>query len=232
MNYSSEEIGKKIKLERQNRNWTQKQLGNKLNISDKQVSNYEKGVLTPPTNTLLDLCSVFGCELGYFLGEEDYNTGTKLNTAIERTLGLNTDSINALQLITGTERKCLSYGHEADTYRRILNKLLCAPEFRYLLESLYRLDSCNKCAEQVSEHMQQKYGDKILNTAHEYYNSTTDYLYDKNAPKLDEIYYQAIADIDFLISKRYDLSFAFRVNRYEVRESFERLIDSLYPKEI
>ena len=229
MKYSAEEIGKIIKSERLNRKWSQEKLGKKVGTSYKQVSNYENGKLIPPMDILLKLCDTFKCELGYILGEDDYTTGTKLDTIIERTIGLNTASTNALQHITGHERKCLNFGHESNTYKRILNNLLSDPEFSYLLESLFELDSCIKHKEQLFAELEEKYGKDILNTAFEYYSSSIDFLHDENAEKLDDIYYQALVDIETCLSKEHDISFSVKVSRYEVRESFERLIDSLYP---
>ena len=229
MNYSIEEIGKIIKEERLKKKWTQEQLSKQIGITGKQVSNYEKGVLLPPIDILLKLCDIFECELGYILGEEDYKSKTKLNTIIEKTLGLNPHSLNTLHLITGNERICLNFGYESITYRRILNNILCEPSFIYLLESLYELDSCIKHEEKLYKQLEEKYGDEVLNTAFEYYCSTTDYIHDENAEKLTDIYYQAIADIDTYLSEEYNMSFSRKVNRYEVREAFERLIDNLYP---
>ena len=59
---------------------------------------------------------------------------------------------------------------------------------------------------------------------------TTDYLHDENAEKLDDIFYQIMADIDTAIDKSQDASFSSKVFRYEARESFERLLDELYPQ--
>lgn len=53
------------------------------------------------------------------------------------------------------------------------------------------------------------------------------YFHDENAEKLDDIYYQAMADIDSAIDKDYETSFPIKVLRYE---AFERLLDDLYPQ--
>lgn len=229
MKYSTEEIGKKIKSERLSRKWSQEQLGQKIGTTYKQISNYENGKLIPPMDILLKLCDIFNCELGYILGEDEYNAGTKLDTIIEHSLGLNTSSTKALQYITGKNRNCLNFGYESNTYRQILNNLLCDPAFSHLLESLYELDSCIKHKERMFVELEKKYGKEVLATAFECYNSTTDYLCDQNAKKLDDIYYEAMIDIETFLSKEYDISFSIKINRYNVRESFERLIDSLYP---
>ena len=54
MNYSPEIIGNKIKEQRSKKKWSQDTLGKKLNMSGKQISNYEKAILTPvPTATAI-----------------------------------------------------------------------------------------------------------------------------------------------------------------------------------
>ncbi len=229
MIYSAEEIGKRIKEGRLRKNWSQKKLGERLGITGKQVSCYEKGAPIPPIDILLFLCNIFDCELGYLLGEDDYKSGTKLNTAIEQLIGLNTDSINALYHITGNGRTCLDFGYQAKTYRRILNNLLCEPEFSHLLKSLSALDDTIAQKEQLLKNLEKKYGKEISDKAYEYYHSTTDYRYDENAEQLPEIYYHAMNDIDTCLSKEYDMSYSIKVIRYEAREAFERLLDSLYP---
>lgn len=230
MKYSSEEIGKIIKDKRNSLNLSQDKLGSKLGISGKQVSNYEKGILTPPIDILLSLCDIFKCELGYLIGEEDYSSGTKINTAIKNMLGLDNKSINSIKSITGTAKNCLNFGYESENYRRILNSFISNSSFRYLIESLYDLERSVSQRNKLWADLEDKYGKEILDKAFEYYNSTTDYLHDEHAEKLEHIYYQALSDIDIAIAKNHDASFPIKVLRYEARESFERLIDELYPQ--
>lgn len=230
MKYSSEEIGKRIRELRQSKKWSQEQLGRKVNTSGKQISNYEKGAPIPPIDVMLKLCDIFDCELGYILCEDDYKAGTKLDTIIERRTGLNTDSIDALHLITGTERHSPHWGHQSAAFKRILNTLLVEPSFRYLMEALYDLDSCIVHNQELYEELEAKYGKEIFDKALEYYYSSIDYAHDENAETLPEIYYQAMDDISNYEDKSYENSFTIKVNKYEVREAFERLLDSLYPK--
>lgn len=231
MIYSAEEIGKRIKKERLKINWSQEALGKELGQKSgaKQISKYEKGLL-PPIDVLLELCKIFKCELGYLLGEEAYSSGTKINTTINETLGLNNESIDSIMRITGTEKKCLNYGCESENYRRILNRFISSPSFIYLFESLYELDNFILKRDKLWTDLEDKYGKEIYDKAFEYYNSTIDYLHDEHAEKLEEIYYQALSDIEVTIDKSHDASFPIKVLRYEARESFERLLDELYPQ--
>lgn len=82
MKYNNEQISKMILSERTKLKISQAELGEKVGVVGKQISNYEKGKLVPPIDIVLRLCDVFKCELGYLLGEPDYADGTKIETAI------------------------------------------------------------------------------------------------------------------------------------------------------
>ena len=96
--------------------------------------------------------------------------------------------------------------------------------------SLYDLDRSVSNNNKIWSELETKYGKDTLDRAFEYYNSSTDYLHDDTAETIDEIYYQAMADIDNAIDKSRDTSFSIKVLRYESREAFERLLDNLYPQ--
>lgn len=230
MKYSQEKIGKLIKKERLKLNWSQEALGQELGQKSgaKQISKYESGML-PPLDVLIKLCEIFNCELGYLLGESDYSSGTKINTAIQDILGLNSKSIESITYITGTDRTCVKWGNESKNYRYILNNLISNPLFQDLIESLYELDLSYSNSKKIWLNLEHKYGKETLNRAFDYYNSSIDYLHDESADKLESIYYKAIADIEYSIDIYHTSSFALKVHRYEVRESFERLLDKLYP---
>ncbi|EMO51673.1 putative bacteriophage CI repressor protein [Leptospira noguchii] len=55
----------KIKKLRQEHNWTQEELANKLGVQQKQVSAYERGVNFPSTEVLIKLAEVFDVSLDY-----------------------------------------------------------------------------------------------------------------------------------------------------------------------
>lgn len=230
MKYNKEEIGKIIRNKRTNSlNWSQEALGKEVGVTGKQISNYEKGILTPPIDVLFKLCELFDCELGYLLGEEDYTSGTKLNTSINNKLGINTNSINAIRNITGNKRSCIHFGYDSNDFIRILNNILSSPYFRSLIESIYELDHCLRESDQVWIDLDNKYGKEVLSKAQEYLNSSIDYYHDDTSEQLSDIYYEAIKDIDNAIDINYETSFKTKVNKYAVYEAFEQLISSLYP---
>lgn len=230
MKYSAEAIGKLIKFEREKRNWTQKKLGEELSVSGKQVSNYEKGIPMPPIDVLVKLCEVFDCELGYILGEEDYSEGSKIRTAIYNAMGLTTASIDVILKVTGTHHGCIEFGYQAEKYRRILNSLFLSPRFIEFMDNLGDLDDRIAAYSSVEKQLVEKLGDSLLDEAFTYYSSTTDYFNDPNADKLRPELYEAIALIESCIKKQEELSYPIKIARYELRDSFEFLINDIYPR--
>lgn len=62
-------ITERIKLLRQEHNWTQAELAERLGIHQKQVSAYERGVNLPSTDILIKLAGVFDVTLDYLAFE-------------------------------------------------------------------------------------------------------------------------------------------------------------------
>ncbi len=70
-------IHDKIKRLRQEKDWTQSELGEKVNIHQKQISSYERGVNIPSTEILIKLAEVFDVTLDYLAFD---NTRTSSNS--------------------------------------------------------------------------------------------------------------------------------------------------------
>lgn len=64
-------IGKYIASKRKSLGMTQKQLAEKLGMSDKSVSKWEWGVCLPDVSVYKELCSILGISLNEFLAGED-----------------------------------------------------------------------------------------------------------------------------------------------------------------
>ena len=111
MKYDQEIIRKNIATERKKLGLSQDKLGAKIHTVGKQISNYENGITLPPLGVMLKLCEVFNCELGYLLGEKQYQEGTQARTIVMDYTGLSFDAMNALLYITGTDKACLSFGY-------------------------------------------------------------------------------------------------------------------------
>ena len=63
-------IGKFIAACRKNNNLTQLQLAEKLGITDKAVSKWERGITMPDSSIMLDLCDILGINVNELLSGE------------------------------------------------------------------------------------------------------------------------------------------------------------------
>lgn len=230
MKYNKEFISNKIKTERNKLKLSQSELGKMIPVSGKQISNYESGALIPPIEILIKLCDIFDCELGYLLGEEDYSSGTKLDTLISNKLGISNDSIDSLCYITGESRDCIDFGHESNNYKRILNSFLTSDRLIEFIKSVNDLDHSYQTYNESFSKLEKNYGKENVEKGFEYYQSHTDYINDKNSDNLSDIFLKLLSDIDNVIDKNQEMLFTIKVQRYLVRESFERFIDCLYPQ--
>ena len=64
-------IGKYIVGKRKALGMTQKQLAEKLNMSDKSVSKWERGICLPDVSVYMELCEILGISINEFLAGED-----------------------------------------------------------------------------------------------------------------------------------------------------------------
>ena len=65
----------RIKELREKAGMKQTTLASKLHVGATSVSNYELGVRLPPSETILQLCDIFGVSADYLLGRSDSPTG-------------------------------------------------------------------------------------------------------------------------------------------------------------
>lgn len=231
MTYSVEIISKRILEERKRQGLSQTDLGKKVFVSGKQISNYEKAITEPPLRVLLELCKVFSCELGFLLGEETYSNRTKLETAVQTTTGLSGESIRAIQKVTGTSPDAINFGYEAEEYKSILNQMFSSKYFILLMENLYELKQRYTAYHNVFDNLEKELGQDIFQEAIRLYKDPTeDYINDPNAPTLQPEQYAAISKIDSAIDEQDNLSYMLKISRYEVRETFESLISEMYPR--
>lgn len=55
----------KLRMLRQEKNWTQAELADKVSVHQKQISSYERGVTSPSTEVLIKLAEVLDVTLDY-----------------------------------------------------------------------------------------------------------------------------------------------------------------------
>ena len=75
---NQEKIGNFIAEVRKERNMTQQDLANKLNVTDRAISNWENGRRMPDYSLLMELCNVLNVSInellaGTRISKEDYN---------------------------------------------------------------------------------------------------------------------------------------------------------------
>lgn len=75
-------FGDRLKLLRKNSGYTQKELGEKLNVSGRVIGYYESNERFPDKDTLTDIADFFNVSVDYLLGRTDIkksNSNNKLN---------------------------------------------------------------------------------------------------------------------------------------------------------
>ena len=226
MQYQSEVIGKNIKTERKKLCYSQEKLGQKIGITGKQISIYEKGKIIPPLDILLKLCEIFGCELGYLLGESSYAEGTKLLTAISNYTGLSSEALKQIVKITGQTKDCVCFGYESDKYRSVLNKLLTSKYFIEFIEAMKELDDiyCER-----KEKMQKNIISfpKTTDRVYEYIDSHLDKTCDLSPAELKNLQQiEALIDQQYLIDQNFEYNM--KVCRFDLQEKITLLLNDLY----
>lgn len=226
MKYESEFIGKVIKSEREKNGWTQEKLAKKMGVSNKQISNYEHGYLIPPIENLQRLCELFGCELGYILGEEDYSDHTKLNTTICKKTGLSPEALDAIISLTGNAGLDLEF-----TRRKVINKLFTDKAFAIFIDRLCELDYYESNYNAITQDLEEKLGKELLDQALDVYsNPQIDPEHDTEYQSEHPDICKAILLLDEKISEMHDIRQSIDMARYHLNKAMELLIDDIYPK--
>ena len=83
-------IGKYIAGKRKDLGMTQKQLAEKLGMSDKSVSKWERGVCLPDVSVYSELCQILGISINEFLAGEDIVRENIAKKSEENIIGLAT----------------------------------------------------------------------------------------------------------------------------------------------
>ena len=96
MNYNYKEIGKRIKSERKLLGKSQEELSGDLKVKRSTVGSWENGKTLPSFQTMINMCKMFNCEMGYLLCEEGYEEKTRKITDICRETGLSAEAVEIL----------------------------------------------------------------------------------------------------------------------------------------
>lgn len=85
-------IGKYLTEKRKMLGLTQKQLAEKINMSDKSVSKWERGVCLPDVSVYMELCDILGISINEFLAGEDISEENIIRKAEDNLLQVAKDS--------------------------------------------------------------------------------------------------------------------------------------------
>ena len=99
-------IGKYIASKRKSLGMTQKQLAEKLGMSDKSVSKWERGVCLPDVSVYKELCSILGISLNEFLAGEDIAQENIIQKSETNIIEVIRDNINKFE-IKFNNRNCI-----------------------------------------------------------------------------------------------------------------------------
>ena len=236
MKYNEKQVGKNIRKERKLHNYTQEELGEILGCSGKQISKYEQAEPLPSTSTLLDMCDLFGCELGYLLGEEEYDNKNRLTSAIEKYSGLTAESVSSIRAMSYMVTHTINYKTRES---EILNNLLSNKAFKTMFEALVALDKCYTSDNANKTSLRERIGADLYDEAWDIYASGEDYEHSHYGLELRPEVVDAILLIEDEIDRRekqsaevnYPTEVSVKMARYDAVEAFCSLINSLYPLE-
>lgn len=99
----AKELGKRIKVAREEAHMSQLRVGVALGVSDKTVSSYELGRISPPVDKLMQLADLFKKPISYFIGSDprEYKVASRLR-AVEVALRDIRKQLNEVKLISQT----------------------------------------------------------------------------------------------------------------------------------
>jgi transcriptional regulator with XRE-family HTH domain len=97
------ELGRRIKIAREEARMTQLQVGVALGVSDKTISGYESGRIAPPVDKLMELADLFKKPISFFLGADprEYRVSSRLR-AVEVSLREVRKQLQEIKLLSQT----------------------------------------------------------------------------------------------------------------------------------
>lgn len=100
-------IGKYIAGKRKEVGLTQRQLADKLGMSDKSVSKWERGVCLPDVALYSDLCGILGISINEFLAGEDIPQESVVQKSEENIIGVATAGKHRQKSSSPSSASCL-----------------------------------------------------------------------------------------------------------------------------
>ncbi len=146
MQYDLSTLGKRIQKIRKEMKISQTQLAERIYRERGFISNIERGNSEPTLSDLFRMCECFNCELGYLLGEPEYEHKTKEMTTCCNVTGLSEVAVQRLNsalviynesLSTETQHNFINYFISTELIPLALEIELLALENDPVSKSLY-----------------------------------------------------------------------------------------------
>lgn len=243
----AEALGERLAGLRTERGLSQEQLAGELNR--KYGTKYTQGTISkienvgrpwnkckvapfPKAEKLLLLADYFGVDVGFLIGETDYETFNEERTS--KYLRLNSRTVKTLERMTsphGSFRFSLMTGPEVSG---VLEQIIPAESFGPLIKAFADL----KRACEVDDHsedewtdLRDKYGEDVLDEAFDRLDS----LGPAEDPPSSEEVCMALGDINQIIDKGYGRELASEsaadVARFRLQLAFDDLLNELFPRQ-
>ena len=98
-------IGDRIRLYRENRNFSQKEFAEKIGVSNSRVSNWEQGINRPDVDLLKTICEVLNISPSELLDVHlDIEELTEHEKQLVRNYRMKTDLQKAVNILLGLEQ--------------------------------------------------------------------------------------------------------------------------------
>lgn len=94
-------IGKYIAAKRKDLGLTQKQVAEKIGMSDKSVSKWERGICLPDVSVYFELCEILGISIQEFLAGEDISQENLMKKADDTIIEVTRDSKYRIRNLKG-----------------------------------------------------------------------------------------------------------------------------------
>ena len=103
-------IGKYIAGKRKALGMTQAQVAEKLGMSDKSVSKWERGICLPDVSVYMALCEILGISLNEFIAGEDIEPAEVLQKSEENLIQVTEDAVPSPTVERGPQPRHAGHG--------------------------------------------------------------------------------------------------------------------------
>ncbi len=154
MAYNYDEIGKRLRALRKEWGYSLDKLAAFCEVQQYQtISKWETANTIPSIKQLMKLCDLYGCDIGYLLGE--YDCKTRKATDIHAETGLSEEAVNELQ---DRAKACKLENPDIE----VLSKLITMTEFWQMIREIRLMISADE-----------NYSDSEKNTVYQRNDSVT-----------------------------------------------------------